>query len=226
MTINDIPLIAQQCLSDWLDKPGTILYSSYETIKPGSVYLLGFNPGGTDGTPLKDSIAAILHKKTNDYLDQTGWKNGNGTWPEDKAPLQKRVCWLLEMIGLNPGGVCASNLIFLQSRKANDIDYSMYAERCWPVHEAILGIVQPKLIITFGNSKISPYSYLHSKFGSKEDHSKDDCIPSGHGNWNAKGFQCKINGNNVYVAGLPHLSRYSPKDKTQVVEWLSRQIRI
>jgi hypothetical protein len=95
------------------------------------------------------------------------------------------------------------------------------AKRCWPIHETIIKIVQPKLVIVFGNSDVSPYGYLHAMIGGKEEY-----VPSGHGNWNAKGFQSRINGKAVYVAGLPHLSRYSPIGKSQVVEWLSKQIRI
>lgn len=110
------------------------------------------------------------------------------------------------------------NLIFLQSRGASDISYSL-AEKCWPVHEAILNIVKPKLIIAFGNSDISPYNYIHSMLGGKEQY-----FPSGHGNWSVKGFNCQINGRPVYVAGQPHLSRYSLIGKNQVVEWLSKKI--
>lgn len=85
--------------------------------------------------------------------------------------------------------------------------------------EAIIDIIKPKLIIAFGNSDISPYGYIHTMLGGK-----DEYFPSGHGNWSVKGFGCKINGRPVYVAGLPHLSRYSPIGKKEVVESLSKKI--
>lgn len=217
MSKDCIQKIAKKALSDVLTESGSILYSSHETLKPGEVYLLGFNPGGAGGNPVEKSIDAMLTNTTNSYLDES-WQNHNGVWGNGKAPLQKRVQWILEGLGLNPRSVCASNLIFIQSREASDISYSL-AEKCWPVHEAILDTVQPNLIIAFGNSNVSPYGYLHSMLGGNEEY-----YPSGHGNWSVKGFNCQINGRPVYVAGLPHLSRYSPIGKSHVIEWLSSKI--
>jgi hypothetical protein len=216
MSKEQISKIARESLSDLLDASGSILYSSHETLTSGEVYLLGFNPGGSGGNPLWQNIDSMLLNTTNAYLDES-WENNNSVWANGEAPLQKRVQWILESIGLNTRDVCASNLIFLQSRGAGDISYSL-AEKCWPVHEAILNIVKPKLIITFGNSSISPYGFMHSMLGGNEEY-----FPSGHGNWTLKGFNCQIGGRSVYIAGLPHLSRYSPINKGQVIEWLSKK---
>ena len=212
-----MPQIARNNLADLLDERGSILYSSHETLKPGDVYLLGFNPGGSDGYPIDQSINQLLTNTTNAYLDDS-WKSQNRVWAKGEAPLQKRIRWVLERIKLKPKNVCASNLIFFQSRKASDISFSL-AKQCWPVHEAILSIVKPKLIIAFGNSSKSPYGYLHSILGGKEE-----SFPSGHGNWQVKGFNSQIDRRDVYVAGLPHLSRYSPIGKDHVIEWLSKKI--
>lgn len=217
MNKEEIPRIAKEALSEILSESGGILYSSHETLRSGDVYLLGFNPGGSGGNPVEQSINSMLTNTDNSYLDEC-WESHSGAWDSGKAPLQKRIQWILESLGLNTRDVCASNLIFLQSRKASDISFSL-AKKCWPVHDAILNIIKPKLIIVFGNSKVSPYRYLHSMFGGDEEH-----FPSGHGNWSLKGFSCEINGRSVYVAGLPHLSRYSPIGKKEVVEWLSKQI--
>lgn len=217
MKKNELPMIAKTALSDVLHKSGSILYSSHETLKPGVVYLMGFNPGGTGGHSIKRSIDSMLTNTANSYLDES-WKNRSGVWECGQAPLQKRVQWILSSLQLNPREVCASNLIFLQSRQANDIGFSL-AEICWPVHEALLDIVRPKLILTFGNSDTSPYGYMHSIFGGKEDY-----LPSGHGNWSIKGFSCNINDSPIYVAGLPHLSRYNPIGRSEIIEWLSRKI--
>ncbi|CAG0943276.1 hypothetical protein BROC_02217 [Candidatus Brocadiaceae bacterium] len=213
MTKEKIQNIAKSELSQFLSKPGRILYSSYETLKPGSVYLLGLNPGGIAGNPIKTSIDSFLSNKNNAYLDEC-WENGNGFWKEGEAPLQKRVRWLLEQLDLNPREVCASNLIFFQSREAKDIDYSL-ADICWPVHQAIIEIVKPNVIIAFGNSGFSPYGYLHSKLGGDQEFQS-----AGHGDWN----KSVINKNDVFVAGLPHLSRYSPIGKNNVSDWLRKKL--
>ena len=217
MNKEEIPRIAKDALSEVLSESGSILYSSHETLKSGDVYLLGFNPGGAGGNPVEQSINSMLTNTDNSYLDES-WENHNGVWANGEAPLQKRIQWVLENLGLNTRDVCASNLIFIQSREASDINFSL-AKKCWPVHEAILNIIKPKLIITFGNSEVSPYGYLHTLLDGDEEY-----FPSGHGNWSLKGFSCEINGGSVYVAGLPHLSRYSPIGKKEVIEWLAKQI--
>ncbi len=79
MTKDDIPKIARKKLGDLLEQPGSILYSSHESLKPGDVYLLGCNPGGFGGNPLKSSINSMLSNKTNAYLDEK-WENLNGSW--------------------------------------------------------------------------------------------------------------------------------------------------
>lgn len=212
MTKSEIQKIAQSTLSDHLHESGSILYSSHETLKPGSVYLLGHNPGGSGGRPLHKSVESMLSRSESAYLDEE-WGNKK----VGEASLQKRICWLFGKLGLETREVCASNLIFLQSQAAIDIDFNL-ADKCWSVHKAILEIVQPKLIIAFGNSAYSPYKYLHKRFGGKEESTS-----SGHGTWKIKGFHCHINGRPVYVAGLPHLSRYSPEGKLDV-KWLAQHL--
>ena len=39
-----------------LNQPGAVLYSSFDTLKPGQVYLLGLNPGGSESATLQHSI--------------------------------------------------------------------------------------------------------------------------------------------------------------------------
>lgn len=184
-----------------LDEPGAILYSSFETLKPGSLYFLGFNPGGSGGVLLRKNIQELMSRSENAFLDED-WSNGIGQWKEGMAPLQKRVQWVLQTLGLDVADVCASNLIFSQSKKATDIPWR-YADICWPVHERILKVVKPKIIVTFGNSELSPFAYIYSKFSDSQQLSN---IESGHGNWKIKQFSANINGCNVLVIGFPHLS--------------------
>ncbi len=205
--------IAKNALEEMLDKSGSVLYSSHETIKPGSVYLMGLNPGGSDGLPLSKSIEELLTRNINAYLDEA-WENGITSYEPGKAPLQQRIVWLLESLDYNPAEVIATNLIFMQSRDASGISYNM-AERCWPVHEALLSIVQPKLILVFGNSGFSPYGFIHKKYGGEQTY-----IPAGHGDWSIKKFSTKIGGSQVTVVGLPHLSRYDPIGKMYIIDWI------
>ena len=216
ITKSELPALARKTLEPLLDQPGGILYSSHLTLQPGKIYLMGLNPGGaSENKPeymLRANIDQMLSNTQNAYLNQC-WGNYDtcGT-----APLQRRVKWLLEVLGENVQDVFATNLIFTQSRNDNSLTQQL-ARQCWPVHEAMLEIVQPSLIVTFGNgnSGLSPYSFLQASFGGQpEDH------PASHGNWRLSRFHTTLNGRKTTVIGLPHLSRYQPMGKPDVEGWL------
>jgi len=141
-------------------------------------------------------------------------KQGRG-----EAPLQKRLRWLIDSLGYDLRRVCASNLVFMRSHDATGVTYPEDADLCWPVHKEIIGIVRPKIVLAFGNSAISPYDYLRRQFAHDEE-----ILPSGHGAWTCKGFWAETDAHRFYVAGLPHLSRYSPIGKDAIVRWLKSKV--
>ncbi|MHB9118962.1 MAG: uracil-DNA glycosylase family protein [Burkholderiales bacterium] len=216
--IKDIELLLGN--ANVLSRSGSVLYSASHTLTKGDVYILGLNPGGIDGPSISEDLAALPNKTQNSYLDES-W--GNRIDADGQAPLQRRIKGLVDAIGVDLRNICASNLIFMQSQNAKGIEYPKDADICWPIHEKILDIVQPKLIIAFGNSSISPYDYLFHKF-NMDGH--ENIIESGHGSWKCRGFGAVIANRKSYVAGLPHLSRYSPfnKDgaiKENLITWLN-----
>lgn len=218
VTKHEIPEIAARALEEQLENPGTFLYSSHETIRLGKVYFLGLNPGGSGGPPLKERLGELLSQKENAYLDEA-WENEAGSYEPGKAPLQKRVAWLLGNIGVDPREVLSTNLIFTQSRDASGVSIEQ-ANKCWPVHEALLSIVRPRLILTFGNSSFSPYGYIHALYGGTQRYT-----PSGHGDWSLKGFNAQMPWGEVFVVGIPHLSRYCPIGKQHVIDWIRNEGR-
>lgn len=210
-TKEGIPAFAFQNLGGLLDQAGTILYSSHETIRSGNIYLIGLNPGGSESDKsLRGNIDHMLSETENAYLDQAWGKAAKG-----KAPLQRRVQWVLETLGTNPRDVLATNLIFKQSPDRAGITSDM-ARRCWPIHQALLEIVRPSLIVAFGNSGLSPYNYIYSLYGGTQQ----EYQLAGHGDWNLKRFQTSIDGRSTTVIGLPHLSWYQPMGKPDVEAWL------
>jgi len=211
--VEEIISFANSALEEILDDSGQYLYSGASTLRPGAVYLLGHNPGGSPAGREDESIRRSLNelpdKKTNNYIDDS-WVNR----PAGQSPLQVRVCWLLENIGFDPREVCASNLIFSRSVDAANINFEKFANICWPVHEKILNVVSPSLIIAFGNSGNSPYSYLKNKLGNNGETTH----ASGHGNWKCKTF---LSDSGTVVVGLPHLSRYAVDHHPHVPEWIN-----
>jgi hypothetical protein len=213
-----IPEIAANALQGLMDRAGAVLYSSHETIQPGSIYLMGLNPGGCGGPSLRERIAGLLANESNAYMDEA-WENERSSYELGEAPLQRRVKWLLSNLGVNPRDVLSTNLIFVQSRDATGVSFDL-AKQCWPVHEALLSIVKPRIILAFGNSGFSPYGFLHSLYGGEQRFGI-----AGHGSWSLKGFSAEILENRVFVAGLPHLSRYCPIDKQHVIRWIMNEGR-
>ncbi len=224
MNKDELQEFIKKTLNSHLNEPGgRILYSSHETLKPGPIYLLGYNPGGVKNEmnkKLADDIDNLLRNSKNAYFDED-WTNKMGAIELGKATLQLRLKRLFDDIHVDLRSVCASNLIFLQSSDANGIDYKL-SNVFWPVHEKIIEIVKPKIIICFGNSNISPFEYIRNKYIDSSE--KIVRLPAGHGNWSLKGFNCKISGRDTYIAGLPHLSRYSPDNKKYVTDWLQKYI--
>ena len=205
----DIPRIAKNALAKHLDRSASLLYSTHETICPGEVYFMGLNPGGDSGSGprLEESIDASLTRTVNAYL--VPWGNEvNDNSGKGEYPLQRRVQWLFQQLGLNLENTLCTNLVFIQSKGEKEIMGQGLEDDCWPVHEALLSIVKPRLILVYGNSGFSPFVYLHSRFGGEIRYQLAD-----HGDWNLKAFKTTIDGRETAVVGLPHLSRYNPMDQ-------------
>jgi hypothetical protein len=210
--LSDFIARTRKQLTPILNRSGSILYSAQSTLRPGKLYLLGLNPGG-DPT---------RHHTIGEDLDKLPLRNVNAyvheSWERQRqaggAPLQQRVRWLMGRLGQNVENVCASNLIFARSRDASRSDYPQLAHLCWPVHLAMLEIVRPRLIIAYGNSKVSPYAYLRSQLSS----SPEEVFNSGHGTWKCRVFRSASH----WIVGLPHLSRYAIHHHPDVADRLRR----
>ena len=209
--VADVVRIAEESLGTILDKSGTILYSSCETLKPGKYYFLGLNPGGSDENTetIRSSLNQLeLGKSTkNAYLDED-WGSDSRSYDKAGHPLQMNFNCLFEALGEDSRTVCASNLIFKRSADEGGAGYPELAELCWPVHKAILEIVCPSAIITFGKQ---PFDFIRGKIG-ETDHEK---YPSGHGKWT---WRYSILKTGEKLIGVPHLSLYALRCHPEVIE--------
>jgi hypothetical protein len=212
---------AQAHLESLLDLSGEILFSAVDTLKEGDLYICGLNPGGVGDAPhhhtIREDLGMLPHKTSNNYLDES-WGQSGRRYPRGAAPLQRRLQWLVRELGYNLREVCASNLIFARSRGEGGSGYPEYARICWPVHERILRIVRPKMLLVFGSGVKSPFEFLQQ---NSKRLSKADSIYSGHSPWYCKAFRAEIGDQEIVVVGLPHLSRYKVVGKDQVVEWIA-----
>ena len=192
-----------------LESSGTILYSSSATLKPGKYYFLGLNPGGADdGTKtIQESLENLTDFSENAYLEEN-WSSASRQYGKGGHPLQQNYQFLFSELREALDSVCASNLIFRRSVSEKGARYEELVDRCWRVHEAILEIVRPKAIITFGRQ---PFNFI------KRTRCGDDRQdrPAGHGKWI---WRSSTLATGERLVGLPHLSRYALRSNKAVVD--------
>ena len=218
MTVPTYTALVERHAAPLLDESGAALYSGARTLRESALYVLGFNPGGSEGPTVRDSL---------DRLTSDPDRNEYGVaWGRDDEPgghpLQRRLAWLLERLGYDVADVCASNLIFARTRDAVRAPYPEAADLCWPVHEAVLRDIRPHTLLVFGNGEPrSTHAYVRRALTLVHDEVVHE---SGHGNWRCKSFRSRLDDRDLLVVGLPHLSRYDVVGKDTVVDWIRERM--
>ena len=202
-----------------LCKSGSFIFSSAETLKKGDIYFLGTNPGGNpedEDKSLKGEIKDFPNRTSNAFLDEC-WrseckysdnpskcdlKNENNC-EKGNHLIQKRVKKLLESLGLVVEETCYSNLIFERTKDTSKLDIKEEAEKYWCVHEEIIKVIQPKLILVHGVTT----RFFFEKIGFTQTSRK----PSGYSNWKWCKYEGKVNEKKIELVIFPHLSRYGPQ---------------
>ncbi len=210
----------QQYLGADVNESGAVLYNGWSSLRPGLLYLMGFNPGG-DPTEIRQTVLKSVQELEQNYCayDEC-WKKNH---PADCALKeckgasnhQRRVRALLDTLnlGLSIKDVCATNAVFLRSKDQGTLKGSRELwEKCWPVHQRLLSIVQPNLILCLGNGDgLSAFSLLRSEFIGNPTY--QPCGPNGFrdGKWFEGRVVVNQNGPKEHeckVIGIPHPSRY------------------
>lgn len=166
-------------LGSMLDERGWILYTGLDALRPAALYVLGFNPASD---PANLVLRDIDHREESwsAYKDQCWRCDGNGcTRPQKKfgeACLkrhQKNVLALMQGLGSRPHDCFATNAIFVESRKAHELeDLERRWATCWPLHQEMLAIVRPKLILSLGiGEAYSAFALLRRKAQRKHEYS-------------------------------------------------------
>jgi len=207
-----------------LNVSGRFLYSDISTLKPGKIYLLGYNPGGKpDEHPsLRNEIRQWFSKNDNAYLDEE-WRG----FQKGQAPLQQRVKALLNAIGIKPEDVCASNLFFVRSEREEEMSKIIkdilnkspegsFNCHFQSVHKAMIDIVKPGCIIAFG---LTTYRIIKKLFHS----TCESTFPS-HYKHRGKDLDYKIAERiQIKIIGLPHLSHYDPRNYHDVLQKIKEE---
>jgi len=149
------------------ERPGSLLYSGNETIRKGSYYFLGTNPGGHkdqitkqnnfDETTKEDKIKIQLHKEKkffNEYFEGE-WINSKTQLPElpGQHIHQRNIKKFFQDLNLDLKLILSTNLCFVRSTMEDTYEGSLTqdSKKCWKIHEYLLSVVQPKFIICNGS---------------------------------------------------------------------------
>lgn len=192
-----------------LSLPGAVLYSGIEALKPGPLYLLGLNPGGSEGANLKDSLERS-RVGINAYLDEV-WAPGGRPQPKGQAVLQRRVQDLCNRLGLDTRQVPASNLAFTRSARVGlHDDFAAAAKACLPVHEIFAATIRPDFLLTFGSienfKKVVSLRQIESRLAQ-------------HGDWKAHRGIATFAGRAISFGNIPHMSLWASDRRPEVVDW-------
>lgn len=216
--ISEFIKFSKENLTEILLKNGTVLYSSKNTLRKGDYYILGLNPGGSSnrGTSILNSLTNLPDYEHNAYLHDEPWED---KYEVGGHPLQKGLKALCNYLEIDLENILASNLIFFRTPNDKSINFQD-ADNCWIVHEKLLSIVQPKIIISFGNGRISPFQYIINNYPATNFELKK----TKHPRYNAKILKTKILNLDLLIIGLPHLSRYYIAYDVEILKWLKKNI--
>ncbi|MEM6484427.1 MAG: uracil-DNA glycosylase family protein [Pseudomonadota bacterium] len=138
-------------------KSGAVFYSGRAAYSGQSpLYMIGVNPGGDPGARPNETVSwhtgRVLQEMPDNwsaYRDES-WRNARpGT-----SGMQPRVLHMLERLGLDPGTVPASNVVFSRSKRESTFsgDFQKEARLCWPLHLAVIKMLRVRVIVCFGRT--------------------------------------------------------------------------
>jgi hypothetical protein len=217
---SELAKVARETLPEAVKmRSGRVLYSPVETLVSGSpIYFLGANPGEVPGSTMSHALLTIEsdikrledHTITKHAMLEEEWK-GN---PKGQAQIQQRAVMVFSILagGDRQRGIellhrtPTSNMIFPRSPDMVQLEQTMgkksvdLALMCWPFHNRLIQLVEPKLVLTYA---VTVARQLAERIGLGKPIER----PSGHGDMNCCAWRFP---NGAMLLAIPSLSRYKP----------------
>ncbi|SMQ69501.1 Uracil DNA glycosylase superfamily protein [Altererythrobacter xiamenensis] len=143
--------------ADILSRSGKVFYVGAEALqKHSQIYLLGLNPGGDPddrlgGSTIGQDLKAFRERKApwSAYADESWRGRPPGTWG-----MQPRILHLLRGLEANLRFTPASNVVFVRSRRENDLEREKedLLRACWPVHQAVIDSLRVRVVVCLGQT--------------------------------------------------------------------------
>lgn len=213
-----IELFSEKIPVSLLAKSGKVFYSGRNAFSyPSSLYVLGVNPGGDPADHETETIEShtqtVLHGKAADwseYRDESWEKAPPGTY--GMAP---RVLHLFKELGISPGSIPCSNLVFVRSRREGDLKANMssLADQCWSFHDYVIERLHPRIILCFGKTS---GNYVRNKVSANKF--IGEFVENNKRRWRSQEFS-NAKGLTVIVATHPSIADWTAPstDPTQLV---------
>jgi uracil-DNA glycosylase len=193
---------------------GHALFSPPRTVAPYPVLILGTNPGGDGQATVAENLGRRKeHPEAHGYAADKTLRMPplKGQPPPRESTLQKVLTELMRALDLKIENVPATNIVFKHSKSTNQLRLPEDADECWPAIDFLLNIVRPKLIVAFGNSGTSSYTYLREHKASTPVHLEFPIRNPGNlrSEFVRRFVWERERGHSVLVFGIPHPSRFN-----------------
>ena len=162
--IRDFAKLIPKSLSN---RCGRVFYSGRSAFdSPSQLYILGINPGGDPRNHKAETVSSHTEwirctapENWSAYRDES-WE---GCRP-GRAKVQLRVLHLIQELGLDPGKVPASNVVFQRSKSKPrpKEKFELLASECWPFHEAVIRDLEVRVILYFRGAN----GFLRERLGT------------------------------------------------------------
>lgn len=204
-----------------LNESGTVFYSGRDAFSnPSRLYLLGLNPGGSPIEQVGETLSwhsdRVLHNEPANwsaYRDESWRGEVPGT-----SGMQPRVLHALSELGLDPGRVPSSNLIFVRTAREVGLKGRIFAlaDACWAFHERVIDTLEIDVVLCFGRTS---GEWVRSKLGANE--LVETFVENNARRWKSQSFRNK-SGAGVVVATHPSIAAWNSAtaDPTYLVEHL------
>lgn len=232
MTSEELDTIVRSCVAaEFYMRPGTVLYSSLASVRPFHVYVMGLNPGGDPAAETRPLIGTLAAPDGQSFYTHDCWQKhcpGGGScahvdesgavFPDALRLHQRVVVDLAELVGTTPPMLPSANAIFGRSTEIaklkDETGHSLteWSAACWPVHQRLLAVVRPRVIVTLGKGDSnSAFALLNATCGCPPSRTFSDEGVHGGKAFEARGLD--LGGEDrldATVIGIPHPSWYAP----------------
>ncbi len=159
-----VPLIPTELAHE----SGKVFYSGRAAFSgKAPLYIVGINPGGNPEEHTTETVENHTHQVLTEFPNN--WSAYRDEVWNGKPPgiygMAPRILHLLRQLGLDPGCVPASNLIFVRSSREKHIKkrQANLIELCWPFHDQVLTALCPTAILCLGGTA---GRYIRKKIGA------------------------------------------------------------